>query len=213
MNFDEFIKSASKINNLPLPGQASQFKMSPPFREALLKKQQDKIKHAKKSAVLALFYPNQKQETTLVLILRKTYKGVHSAQVGFPGGKVEKTDQSLKDTALRETEEEVGVPAKEVTILKQLTQVYIPPSNFYVQPFIGITHKTPNFVKQESEVEAIIEVSLNHFLNPENITSKNVSTSYKLDVQVPAFKLNGYVVWGATAMMLSEIKDLLKAAL
>ncbi|MBQ0787908.1 MAG: NUDIX domain-containing protein, partial [Oceanihabitans sp.] len=110
MNFNQFLKATSKISNLELPAEASQFKMSPPFRGDLLQNQQGKIKNAKQSAVLALFYPDEAQETKFVLILRKTYKGVHSAQVGFPGGKVEVADTSLKHTALRETEEEIGVP-------------------------------------------------------------------------------------------------------
>jgi 8-oxo-dGTP pyrophosphatase MutT (NUDIX family) len=213
MNFNQFLKATSKISNLALPAEASQFKMSPPFREALLKEQQGKIKNAKQSAVFALFYPDAVQETKFVLILRKTYKGVHSAQVGFPGGKVEKEDDSLKHTALRETEEEIGVPRHSIETLKALTQVYIPPSNFYVHPFIGYSNTTPRFVKQESEVEAIIEVSLAHFLDDRNVITKTVSTSYEEDVNVPAFILNNHVVWGATAMMLSEIKDLLKLVL
>ncbi|QRM87739.1 NUDIX domain-containing protein [Lacinutrix sp. WUR7] len=213
MNFNQFLKATSKISNLALPAEASQFKMSPPFREALLKEQQGKIKNAKQSAVFALFYPDSLQETKFVLILRKTYKGVHSAQVGFPGGKVEEEDSDLKHTALRETEEEIGVPMHTIETLKALTQVYIPPSNFYVQPFIGYSNTTPHFVKQESEVEAIIEVSLAHFLDERNVITKTVSTSYEEDVDVPAFQLNNHVVWGATAMMLSEIKDLLKLVL
>ena len=213
MNFDEFLVLVSKIKNIPLPAEASQFKMVPPFRQELLKKQKEAIKKAKKAGVLALFYPDVNQQTTLVLILRKTYRGVHSAQVGFPGGKIEKQDHSLEATALRETYEEIGVPVHNVEVLRQLTEVYIPPSNFYVQPFIGISKITPIFVKQDDEVEAVIEVPLQHFFDERVIISKKVSTSYKSDVEVPAFKLNDYVVWGATAMILSEIKDLLKQLL
>ena len=213
MNFNQFLTYIPKISDLPLPAEMSQFKMSPPFRVDLIKKQQDKIKHAKQSAVLALFYPDEAQNTKLVLILRKTYNGVHSAQVGFPGGKVEEKDQSLQHTALRETEEEIGVPMQHIEILKQLTQVYIPPSNFYVHPFIGYTNTTPKFIKQDYEVEEVIEVSLQHFLDEQSVVSKSVSTSYNVAVEVPAFKLNDHIVWGATAMMLSEIKDLLKLAL
>lgn len=213
MNFDKFLVSISKIENIPLPAEPSQFKMSPPFRMELLRQQKEAIKHAKKAGVLALFYPNLQHQTTLVLILRKTYKGVHSGQVGFPGGKIEKQDQSLEAAALRETYEEIGVPINQVEVRRQLTEVYIPPSNFYVQPFMGVSRTTPTFTKQEDEVEAIIEVPLQHFFDEEAVTLKRVSTSYKLDVEVPAFKLNDHVVWGATAMILSEIKDLLKQLL
>ena len=213
MKFDEFLKSVSKIENIPLPAETSHFKMVPPFRQKLLKKQQEAIKKAKHAGVLALFYPDKNQETRFVLILRNTYPGVHSAQVAFPGGKLEDQDISLKNTALRETYEEVGVPINDVKVIKKISQVYIPPSNFYVQPFIGITQITPKFIKQDDEVEALIEVNLKHFLDDEALVFKKVKTSYSVEVEVPAFKLNDYVVWGATAMMLSEIKDLLKQVL
>lgn len=213
MNFNEFAIALPKIKNIPLPAEASQFKMSPPYREKLIKLQEDKIKNARQSAVLALFYPDILQQTKVMLILRKTYKGVHSAQVGFPGGKVEEEDQNLMHTALRETHEEVGVSPDLVTVYKEMTQVYIPPSNFYVQPFIGIANQTPNFKKQDEEVEALLEVALSDLLNESNVVTKRVSTSYDVEVEVPAFNLNNHLVWGATAMMLSEIKDLLKATL
>jgi len=210
MRFEEFLKSVSKIKNIPLPAEASHFKMVPPFRQELLKKQKEAIKKAKHAGVLALFYPDKDIETKFVLILRKTYKGVHSAQVAFPGGKLETQDSSLEDAALRETFEEVGVPINTVQVVRSISQVYIPPSNFYVQPFIGFTQTTPKFIKQEDEVEALIEIDLDHFLDEQSLITKKVKTSYSIEVEVPAFKLNDYVVWGATAMMLSEIKDLLK---
>ncbi len=166
-----------------------------------------------KAGVMALFYPNKHDVTHLILILRKTYKGVHSNQVGFPGGRVENSDKNLKYTALRETEEEVGIPQSEVRVVKKLTKLYIPPSNFWVHPYVGLMHKTPNLKPQETEVEKILEINLEDFLDERNLISQELSTSYAKNIQVPAFSLNGYVVWGATAMMLSELKDLLKLAL
>ena len=210
MKFESFLKSIVKIENLPLPAETSQFKMSPPFREDLINLQTEKIKSARKSAVMALFYPNAEGETYIVLILRKTYKGVHSAQIGFPGGKLEANETNLQ-AALRETEEEIGVKQDTITVLKELTQMYIPPSNFYVKPFIGIVEKTPKFSKQETEVEDILEVKLSDFLNDKIVTKKLVSLANGLKASVPAYNLNNHLVWGATAMMLSEVKDLLKA--
>ena len=210
MNFDEFLVSLSKIKNIPLPAETSQFKMSPPFRRDLIKQYKERMKEAKRAGVMALFYPDNSKQTHLVLILRKTYKGVHSAQIGFPGGKYEDDDKTLEQTAIRETWEEIGVLSHQVKVVKQMTEVYIPPSNFYVQPFIGITQNTPKFIKQDDEVEALIEVDLDHFLDKKSLINKKVKTSYSIEVEVPAFKLNDYVVWGATAMMLSEIKDLIK---
>jgi 8-oxo-dGTP pyrophosphatase MutT (NUDIX family) len=209
--FDTFLKSVVKIEKIPLPGELSQLKMSPPFRKKLIEIQKDKIINAKQSAVMALFYPDEANMTRFVLILRKTYKGVHSAQVGFPGGKLE-PNETNKEAALRETFEEVGVNPSKIKVLKALTELYIPPSNFFVHPFLGICNEQPIFVKQESEVEAVLEVSLDSLLKEENGVTKSVSTPFEVNVEVPAYLLNSHLVWGATAMILSEVKDLLKAA-
>lgn len=211
MKFESFLKSIVKIENLPLPAETSQFKMSPPYRADLIKLQAERIKKARKSAVMALFYPNAEGETFFILILRKTYKGVHSAQVGFPGGKLEPKETNAQ-AALRETEEEIGVKQDVIIILKALTQMYIPPSNFYVKPFLGIVKNTPKFIKQDAEVEAILEVNLEDFLNDNTLTTKTIAAPNGLKVRVPAYNLNNNLVWGATAMMLSEVKDLLKAS-
>lgn len=213
MNFGTFLKSVSKIEQIPLPGLASQLKMSPPFRLEMIEQQKEAMKTSKKAAVTVLFYPDEGQVTKLILILRKTYKGVHSAQVGFPGGRREEVDESLMHAALRETFEEIGIPVEDIKVLKAMSELYIPPSNFTVYPFLGIIHKMPKFVKQEDEVEDIIEILLTDFMDDGNITSVKVMTSMEMEIEVPAFLLNGHIVWGATAMMLSELKDLLKTLL
>lgn len=170
-------------------------------------------KNPKKAGVMALFYPDERKTSHLLLILRKTYIGVHSNQVGFPGGKMEGSDISIEQTALRETHEEVGVPPEAIKIIKSLTQVYIPPSNFEVQPFVGLLTEPFSFVPEVAEVEALIEVPLQDFMNDAMVSTQRLSTSYALKVDVPVFKLKGYTVWGATAMMLSEIKVLLRQVL
>jgi 8-oxo-dGTP pyrophosphatase MutT (NUDIX family) len=213
MTFAEFEKRVVKIAKMELPGEAIQLKMAPIERLIELKTKARELNSARRAGVLALFYPNSNMETCLILILRKTYKGVHSAQIGFPGGKFEDQDVNLEATALRETEEEVGVPREVVSVIKELTEIYIPPSNFFAQAFIAITAKTPNFIAQEEEVEALIEVPLSHFMDDAILTTKVLSTSYATDIDVPAFLLNGHIVWGATAMMLSEVRELLKQVL
>ena len=135
------------------------------------------------------------------------------AEQDYAVGKYEDDDSSLEFTALRETYEEVGVPMHDVKVLKPMTHLYIPPSNFTVQPYLGITNKTPNFIKQDEEVEDLIEVAFSHFIDDSNLITTSVPTSYNRNVEVPAFMLNNHVVWGATAMMLSELKDLLKQVL
>ena len=213
MEFQEFENKIVKITKLKLPGEAAQFKMAPMERLAALKRIAVEKETVRKAGVLVLFYPSEAKQTMLALILRKTYKGVHSAQIGFPGGKYENEDTSLKETALRETEEEIGVSRNTVSVLKKLTEVYIPPSNFFVQPYLGITKNTPNFILQEEEVEMLIEVPLIHFMDDTIKTSQNLTTSYAKNIEVPAYLLNNHLVWGATAMMLSEVREMLKELL
>lgn len=209
MDFQQFRQSIPKIEKLALPGESAQYKMAPIERLHELKKQAIQMKSARKAAVMALFYPHQNQQTHLVLILRKSYKGVHSNQVGFPGGKVEQQDESLLHTALRETQEEVGVNPADITVIKPLTDIYIPPSNFVVHPFVGYANEQLTFTKQDEEVEDIIEVALSHFLDDKILTQQTLTTSYASKIKVPAYILNGHVVWGATAMILSEIRHLI----
>ena len=187
--------------------------MAPLKRLIELEKIDIEARKPKQSAVMALFYPSDVFITRFVLILRKDYKGVHARQIGFPGGKVEINDINLQHTALRETHEEVGVLPDTIQVVRPLTEVYIPPSNFKVQPFLGVTSVTPNFIKQDSEVEDILEVDFLELLNDTSVKYEVFSTSYAKNIEIPTFNLGGFRVWGATAMMLSEIKELFKQQL
>ena len=191
-----------------MPGAAAHYKMEPEIRRNWREQVKKKEVDPKLAAVMALFYPSA-GTTKILLILRKTYQGVHSNQIGFPGGKVEPEDSAMVETALRETEEEVGVPKEAVTVVKRLSEVYIPPSNFLVQPYIGIYEHPQPFILQEEEVEALVEIPLADFLDKRNEIEQQMKTSYSDRITVPAFKLGGHTVWGATAMMLNEIKELL----
>lgn len=208
MDFNSFLKHLSKIENKPLGGIESQFKMAPKLR---LKFDEAKIaeRNPKESAVMALFYPDKENTARFLLTLRPSYNGTHSGQVSFPGGKVEKNDKNLRETALRETLEETGIKKETITIYKQVSKTYIPPSNFWVTPFIGYINFTPKFIDNE-EVDEFLEITLDDLLNDNSLTSKVLNTSYMKNINVPCFKLNNHIVWGATAMILSEIKDLLK---
>jgi 8-oxo-dGTP pyrophosphatase MutT (NUDIX family) len=213
MKFSDFRYKMPNLKKIALPGEEAHYKLAPIIRVKELANLDIEARKPNKAGVMAVFYPDKKENTHLVLILRKTYKGVHSNQVGFPGGRVELFDKNLKHTALRETEEEVGIPKQEVEVIKKLTKLYIPPSNFWVHPYVGMMKKTPYLVAQESEVEQILEIDIDHFLDENNMITETLNTTYAKNIQVPAFNLNGHIVWGATAMMLNELKVLLKKVL
>ncbi len=213
MRFDAFSKIIFSISSYDLPGKEAQLQMAPPFRDVLLKQTSHLIDNAKLAAVIALFYPGKNHNTYLAFILRMPSPDVHSGQIGFPGGKPEAEDLDLQHTALRETMEEIGVQPEAIQIITSLSEVYIPPSNYNVFPFIGITNETPDFKLQISEVESVIEVSLKSLMNPKHQIITTVKTSYGLSVSVPAFNFNGHIVWGATAMILTEIIYLLNLIL
>lgn len=208
MDFSLFEQAITKLQNKKLGGINAHFKLAPTSRKPYLK-EMIIDESAKKSAVLALFYPNENKKTEFVLTLRANYKGAHSSQISFPGGKFENADKTLKNTAIRETNEEIGINSSEIIIFKELTNVYIPPSNFLVTPYMGILTNPPTF-KLNNEVAKIVKVNLTELLSETCITTTKVTTSYATKMEVPCFMLNKTIVWGATAMMLSEIRELLK---
>ncbi|WET03646.1 CoA pyrophosphatase [Flavobacterium sp. YJ01] len=209
MNFQDFLKYVPNIIPIELPAIASHLKMAPKERIEGLKNLDIEALNARMAGVMMLFYPKQ-EKTHLVLIVRNTYEGVHSAQIAFPGGKFEKSDFNFENTALRETHEEVGIEREKIEIIKKFSPMYIPPSNFLVHPFLGIAKEELSFYPDIREVAGIIELPLSVFLNDEIIIEARLSTSYGANILVPAFNIQNHVVWGATAMILSELRDVLR---
>lgn len=208
MDYSYFKNNLNILQSLKLGGIDSQFKLAPKIRTKYTESFVNS-KNPKKAAVLILFYPNELNETTFLLTKRADYNGTHASQISFPGGKYDKNDTSLKNTALRETYEEVGVEIQQISIFKQMTDVYIPPSNFLVTPFLSFIDFQPNFIINH-EVAATINVPLSQLLDKKSISTEVLSTSYATNIEVPCYKLNNYIVWGATAMMLSEIQELIQ---
>lgn len=208
MDFIYFKNNVTKLSEIALGGLDAQFELAPKFRKKYSQELID-AQNAKKAAVLALFYPDAQGETCFLLTLRANYNGTHASQISFPGGKYDSSDNSLENTALREAQEEVGIYPSDVHIFKQMTDVFIPPSNFMVTPFLGLLNYTPTLIKNE-EVEENIGVLLKDLLNKNAFSTASVTTSSAKNIPVPCFKLSNYIVWGATAMMLNEIKMLLK---
>lgn len=214
MLFTKFESLLPKVIDLPLPGIKAQKKMVPMFRIQELIETPLNKKKAKKSAVLILFYPSDDGQTHFVLIQRTVYSGVHSGQISFPGGKMDSTDKSFWDTALREAYEEINVPSSYIDKVVALTDFYIPPSNFVVYPFVGVMKNKFLFEREIKEVEKIIEVPLSDLLSSANETRGTVLTSYVGEVNVPMYIFDDDVkVWGATATILSEMKELILTAL
>jgi len=165
---------------------------------------------ARESAVLALLYPF-KNEVYTVLMQRNVYDGTHSGQISFPGGKRESEDQSLEHTALREANEELAIDKNKVNIIGELTQVYIPPSRFLVNPFLAYVDERPDFVPEPSEVSEIIEVPVRQFLEPVRLKEKlHFIPAMNSKIKIKYFDVENRVVWGATGMMLSEIAEMLR---
>lgn len=212
MDFQYFLKFIPQLIQEELPAAVSHEKMMPLQRKELLEKINFKEISPREAAVTMLFYPKNK-ETHLVLIVRNSYKGVHSAQIAFPGGKFEPEDFDFQTTALRETEEEIGISRDKIEIVKAFSSLYIPPSNFMVYPFLGICKEEIQFVPDAVEVASIIELPLTVFMDDRILTIENLSTSYTSLIEVPAFKIDRHIVWGATAMMLSELRDVLNSVL
>jgi len=209
MDFQDFLQFVPNLIPVELPAELAHLKMAPAERADALKNIDLKEKDPRIAAVMMLLYP-KKGKTHLVLIVRNAYNGVHSSQIAFPGGKYETFDANYEETALRETHEEVGVSPEKIEVIKHFTPMYIPPSNFLVYPFLGISNEELLFYPDIKEVADIIELPLNVFLNDEIIIDATLSTSYASNVMVPAFNIQNHVVWGATAMMLSELREVLK---
>ena len=212
MYFTEFTKYIPKILNQQLPAFNAHAKMAPLERLKTLSADYYKDNNPKRSAVMMLFYPKN-DKAHLVLIRRNEYPGVHSAQISFPGGQAEPSDADLKETALRETYEEIGVLPEEIDVIKEFTEIYIPPSNFLVMPYLGITATKPQFVPNPDEVTALIELPLDAFLDDSIVIEVDMETSYSQKIKVPAFVFEGHIVWGATAMIMSELKETIKNAI
>jgi len=191
-----------------LPGEKAQLLMSSEIRinEFVFKKESEK---SKKCGVMILLYPVNNIIYS-VLILRTEYEGIHSGQVALPGGKYEKNDLNLVYTAIRETSEEIGINNADIKIIGQLSKLYIPPSDYVVYPSIGFVQQKPEFILNTNEVKEIIEYPIKILLNDAIIKSKDFHINTSLSFKAPYFQIENQIVWGATAMILSEFKEILK---
>lgn len=161
---------------------------------------------ARQSAVMMLLFPKENQWHT-VFMLRPSNQGVHSGQLSFPGGKLEEQDANLLDTAIRETFEEVGVQIAADHVVGRLSELYIPPSHFIVQPYVAVLEEEPEFIPQSDEVVQLITYPIELFLRENLVKSKDIFIpKYQTTINAPYFDIDGHVLWGATAMMVQEFR-------
>lgn len=195
-------KRLIQLLNGELPGKGAQERMSPKVRFSFPGEGE-----CRKAAVLLLLYTDEK-DLRMVFIKRNEYRGPHSGQVSFPGGMREEYDADYQSTALRETEEETGVTASEITILGALTPLFIPVSNFCVHPFVGWIDFVPDFKPDGFEVQYLICPQLHAVIDPENRKTGKFNRG-GTTVTTPYIDIEGEMIWGATAMMLSEFMALI----
>jgi len=195
---------------LPLPGLASHLKMAPKHRVQDLINKSDDARNAQKSAVLILFF-QESNELKMIVIRRSSYVGIHSGQIAFPGGRFETEDIDVRTTALREIEEEIGILREDIEIIGRLSDIYVPPSNFLISVFVGYLEVKPTYKMQEREVDEVIEIPVTEFFKPDVIKQKDFYVnSIKAASDAPYFDVNNAEIWGASAMVISELLDILK---
>lgn len=190
-----------------LPGVEAHARMAPPSRTIRNFVPQD-FPDGRIGCVMLLLFPYQ-DHVGIVLIQRPDYDGVHGGQVSFPGGKMEAGDADAYAAALRETEEETGVPAQNIAFIGKLSDVYIPPSNFFVHPFVGYVTEPPVFHPDPHEVASIIVMPLSTLLKDTAHSSMQILRP-NLSFETPCYLYGEHRIWGATAIILSELEVIVR---
>lgn len=209
MDTQRFLDDFKSILQLGLPGEQAHLLLMPKSRP-LSSAAKANSNSYRESAVGIVLHPTP-TSIECILIQRPTYEGVHSGQISFPGGKRDETDENLEFTARRECFEEIALPLGLGEMIHPLTEVFIPVSSFLVQPYIFYVEKLPELVGDEREVNSIFSFDI-FSLQDESIidrTSIQIGNGMTLK-DMPYFNIHGRVVWGATAMILSELKILLE---
>lgn len=201
--FTEYIDFLTEQFAKPLPGEKAQQLMSPIGRKPLSQYLNTAVDY-RFGSVLAHIYPIN--DTPHLLFIKRAADGkTHGGQIAFPGGKKDEGDFDLEQTALREAFEEVGLKQNELKIIGQLSPLYIPVSKFMVQPFTSFGHQIPQLVLSADEVQSTHAISILELRLPEIIHAKKIKTFDGIIKDAPCYVVSGETIWGATAMMLSEL--------
>lgn len=206
MSLEEINKLELRLRQ-PLPGTLAHEKMRPRLPNGENLRFSERV-NPRPGAVLILFYQRQNR-WFFPLIQRPTYNGVHSGEIGLPGGKQEPADRDLYATAIREAREEIGIDPARVKVIGALSPFFVAASNHEVLPVVGVYASIPEFIPDEVEVAEIIEAPLEDLLHAGNVKETEIVTALGFRLLSPYFDINGKVVWGATAGMLSELKEIM----
>jgi 8-oxo-dGTP pyrophosphatase MutT (NUDIX family) len=214
MKLITLIDQLQKRMQAPLPGYAAQLGLYASqeleeYERHLKNVEQDTDQPTRQSSVLILLYEKDGQ-VFLPLIQRPEYDGVHSGQIALPGGKVEPEDQDIIATALRETWEEIGVAPEQITVIGLLTPVYIPPSRFWVNVVLGYSSSIPVFIPDKREVASVLEFPLEHLKDINQVEEREVVRAKLFKMKVPGYVFEDHFIWGATSMILTELRELIK---
>lgn len=206
--FDEFVSRLSERLKVPLPGGTAHEPMRARPVGSLFPKFEFPTP-PRPGSVLILLYPFQ-DSIRFPLTLRPDYAGAHSGQVSLPGGKAE-AGESPFETALRECDEEIGVPPDQIEIIGRLSEFFVIPSNFMVVPVIGVCKRRPSFIPDPKEVVRILEGDVASLAADDAIKEKEILAAKRFPMLAPHFEIEGEVVWGATAMMLNEFRFVVRS--
>ncbi|KIA88989.1 NUDIX hydrolase [Kaistella jeonii] len=197
-----------QIQNAQLEGENAHQIYSPPYRP-LFSYEEILTKDPKFAAVNILLYLKDNEWYFPLMVRTTNERDRHSGQISLPGGKKEEYDEDFAQTAKRETSEEMGIDIHYNRIIREMSPIYIPPSNFYVRAFVSYTKKNPQFILQKTEAVELIEFPVTTLLSLSEKPEMMILPSSR-GVEVPVINFNNYIIWGATSMILSEFSHLLK---
>lgn len=191
----------------PLPGISGQREMMPSYRNAVDLADITHLKPRKAGVIIHIF--QGPHELEVLYMKRPAYDGTHSGQISFPGGELEDDDEDLRAAAFRECEEEVNLKPREQEFFRAMTWLYIPPSNFYVEPFITLGLASPQIELDPREVDRVFSIPLSKLIDGSLVRETSIKTTNGTMV-VPAYHWDNEIIWGATAMMTAELVALLR---
>lgn len=160
--------------------------------------------NARPAAVVALLY-RQGNEWRLPLTVRPPHLSAHAGQICLPGGAIH-AGESVEQAALRELQEEIGVAADAVQLVGRLSPINLFVSNFHVAPCVAVTKAAPSFTLEPGEVTEVIELPLDALLDP-TLRKHDRIPGRRIALSAPYYEYQGSRIWGATAMMLSELAE------